>query len=95
MESENIVLTQADYFRLMGDLSLLFDAVRELSGTISSYESAGFISKENITEARDYAEKCLSLDKYWSRAIYATHARMPEKRKEKHEICRQQEQNCQ
>ena len=40
MESENIVLTQADYLRLMGDLSLLFDAVRELSGTISSYESA-------------------------------------------------------
>ena len=51
MESENIVLTQADYLRLMGDLSLLFDAVRELSGTISSYESAGFISEENITEA--------------------------------------------
>lgn len=95
MESENIVLTQADYLRLMGDLSLLFDAVRELSGTISSYESTGFISEENITEARDYAEKCLSLDKYWSRAIYATHARMPEIRKEKHEICRQQEQNCQ
>ena len=45
MESENIVLTQADYLRLMGDLSLLFDAVRELSGTISSYESAGFISE--------------------------------------------------
>ena len=95
MESENIVLTQADYLRLMGDLSLLFDAVRELSGTILSYESAGFISEENITEAREYAEKCLLLDKYWSRAIYATHARMPEIRKEKHEICRQQEQNCQ
>ena len=95
MENENIVLTKADYLRLMGDLSLLFDAVRELSGVISSYESSGFISGENITEARDYADKCLSLDKYWSRAIYATHARMPEIRKEKNEICRQQEQNCQ
>lgn len=39
MENENIVLTKADYLRLMGDLSLLFDAVRELSGVISSYES--------------------------------------------------------
>ena len=95
MENENIVLTKADYLRLMGDLSLLFDAVRELSGVISSYESSGFISGENITEARDYADKCLSLDKYWSRAIYATQGRMPEKRKEKHEIWRQQEQNCQ
>lgn len=95
MENENIVLTKADYLRLMGDLSLLFDAVRELSGVISSYDSSGFISGENITEAREYANQCLSLDKYWSRAIYATHARMPEIRKEKHEICRQQEQNCQ
>ncbi len=95
MENENIVLTKADYLRLMGDLSLLFDAVRELSGVISSYESAGFISGENITEAREYANQCLALDKYWSRAIYTAHARMPENRKEKHEICRQQEQNCQ
>ena len=55
MENENIVLTKADYLRLMGDLSLLFDAVRELSGVISSYESSGFISGENITEAREYA----------------------------------------
>ena len=81
MENENIVLTKADYLRLMGDLSLLFDAVRELSGVISSYESSGFISGDNITEAREYANQCLVLDKYWSRAIYTAHARMPEKQK--------------
>lgn len=79
MEQNKVVLTKADFVRLMGDLSLLFDAVKEMSGVISSYESAGYISPENISIAIENASKCLELEEYWLRAIMTEHCRMPGK----------------
>lgn len=81
MEQENIVMTRADYLRLMGDLSLLFDAVKEMSGTLMSYESTGFISNESIRSAMDYASKAAELDGYWLRATKLCHVTMPEPKK--------------
>lgn len=78
MEKENIVMTRADYVRLMGDLSLLFDAVKDMSGTLMSYESAGFISNESIRSAINYAAKAVELDGYWLRATKVCHVTMPE-----------------
>ena len=81
MEKENIVMTKADYLRLMGDLSLLFDAVKEMSGVLMSYESTGFISQDNVISAVDYAAKSVELDNYWIRATKSCHIKMPEPKK--------------
>ena len=48
MNKENIVMTGADYTRLMGSLNLLFGAVKEMSGVLMGYESTGFISPDSL-----------------------------------------------
>lgn len=82
MEQNTVVLTRADFDRLMGDLSLLFDAVKEMSGVIMSYDSTGFISEENYRKAIDYAVQCTDLEKYWLRATMTQHCRLPDYRRD-------------
>ena len=53
MNKENIVMTGADYARLMGSLNLLFGAVKEMSGVLMGYESTGFISPDSLQMAQE------------------------------------------
>ena len=82
VNKENIVMTGADYVRLMGSLNLLFDAVKEMSGVLMSYESVGFISPDSLKMAQDKASKAIELDRYWMRAGVMKHITLPDKKGE-------------
>ena len=71
MNKENIVMTGADYARLMGSLNLLFDAVKEMSGVLMGYESTGFISPDSLKTAQEQASEAEPSDEYdiWLRKI--------------------------
>lgn len=78
MNKGNIVMPEADYVRLMGNLNLLFGAVKEMSEVLMSYESTGFISPDSIRKAQEYASEAIELDRYWLRATVTKHIKMPD-----------------
>lgn len=82
MNKENIVMTGADYARLMGSLNLLFDAVKEMSGVLMGYESTGFISPDSLLTAQEQASMVIELDRYWMRAGVTKHITLPDKKGE-------------
>ena len=82
MNKENIVMTKADYVRLIGSLNLLCDSVKEMSGVLTSYESTGFISPDSLKLAQDKASMAIELDRYWMRADVSKHITFPDKKGE-------------
>ena len=82
MNKENIVMTKADYVRLIGSLNLLCDSVKEMSGVLMSYESTGFISPDSLKIAQDKASMAIELDRYWMRADVSKHITFPDKKGE-------------
>ncbi len=82
MNKENIVMTKADYVRLIGSLNLLCDSVKEMSGVLMSYESTGFISPDSLKVAQDKASMAIELDRYWMRADVSKHITFPDKKGE-------------
>ena len=82
MNKENIVMTGADYARLMGSLNLLFGAVKEMSGVLMGYESTGFISPNSLQMAQEKANEAVELDRYWMRANVSRHITLPDKKGE-------------
>lgn len=82
MNKENIVMTKADYVRLIGSLNLLCDSVKEMSGVLMSYESTGFISPDSLKLAQDKASMAIELDRYWMRADVSKHITFPDKKGE-------------
>jgi len=82
MNKENIVMTGADYARLMGSLNLLFDAVKEMSGVLMGYESTGFISPDSLKTGQEQASMVIELDRYWMRANVSRHITLPDKKGE-------------
>lgn len=82
MNKENIVMTKADYVRLIGSLNLLCDSVKEMSGVLISYESTGFISPDSLKVAQDKAAMAIELDRYWMRADISKHITFPESKGE-------------
>lgn len=82
MNKENIVMTKADYVRLIGSLNLLCDSVKEMSGVLMAYESTGFISPDSLKLAQDKASMAIELDRYWTRADVSKHITFPDKKGE-------------
>ena len=82
MNKENIVMTKADYVRLIGSLNLLCDSVKEMSGVLMAYESTGFISPDSLKLAQDKASMAIELDRYWMRADVSKHITFPDKKRE-------------
>ena len=80
MNKENIVMTKADYVRLIGSLNLLFGAVKEMSGVLMGYESTGFISPNSLQMAQEKANEAVALDRYWMRANVSRHITLPDKK---------------
>lgn len=82
MNKGTIVMTQADFVRLIGNLNLLTDAVKEMSGVLMGYESTGFISPDSLRAAQDKASMAIELDRYWMRANVTRHVTFPDKKGE-------------
>ena len=82
MNKENIVMTKADYVRLIGSLNLLCDSVKEMSGVLMAYESTGFISPDSLQMAQEKANEAIELDRYWMRANVSRHITLPDKKGE-------------
>lgn len=82
MNKENIVMTKADYVRLIGSLNLLCDSVKEMSGVLMAYDSTGFISPDSLKMAQEKASMAIELDRYWMRADVSKHITFPERKGE-------------
>lgn len=82
MSKGTVVMTQADYVRLIGNLNLLTDAVKEMSGVLMGYESTGFISPDSLQMAQDKANTAIELDRYWMKANVSRHITFPDKKGE-------------